>query len=422
MTHVRLSPGFKTRFHGIWACWLTPVTEVVKPLLTDGYWERAWIVQEVGMAYRLEVCYGNSTIDWELFMSFANYIDPKARPLALHHLRQEKYSGSRSLCILVVQHQNNKCKDPRDKIYSLLGLAEDVTDFPVDYSKTLLEVAEDTIAAIFQSGNFPDTERHPFGREYQVLEILGLAKATLIGQPGMTLDPFRLSIKSDPRTTSIQIHLSSSGEVTLVGPTVRTLLSQPEALHRWKARSREFTARPDLIGQANDEMMRVLIETDDATLASACFKADYGASDGKCPYWDELFTTHASRNWKQPRQTMLPLEAKLVAFRCKADEESGRDVLDIAIAADDVEEGDLLCRPPRHSLRYHLLHRSRPPAGIARERGRHGKIMGTALTLEEVQGLKKNAWRSLTLPGKSWNYDDDAYLRATVREFLVFII
>jgi len=85
---------------------------------------------------------------------------------------------------------------------------------------------------------------------------------------------------------------------------------------------------------ANDDMMRVLLETSEANLGSACFRSDYGSPDEQCPYLDEIFTTCASQYWKRPPRTILPLEGRLVGF-CPEKKNGKMDprYFNIAIAA-----------------------------------------------------------------------------------------
>lgn len=52
-----------------------------------------------------------------------------------------------TLDMLIRACRDSICADPRDKVYALLGLATDCVNiqFPVDYSKTIVEVYNDVI-------------------------------------------------------------------------------------------------------------------------------------------------------------------------------------------------------------------------------------------------------------------------------------
>lgn len=66
-------------------------------------------------------------------------------PLRLNSLHQEKYSGIHASRKLLSDHQEALCKEPRDKICDLVGLAADTIGCPMDYNKFLIEVWADTM-------------------------------------------------------------------------------------------------------------------------------------------------------------------------------------------------------------------------------------------------------------------------------------
>jgi hypothetical protein len=45
--------------------------EMVMQLCADGYWDRLWIIQEIGRAHQKEVCFGNLAMDWNAFIEIA---------------------------------------------------------------------------------------------------------------------------------------------------------------------------------------------------------------------------------------------------------------------------------------------------------------------------------------------------------------
>jgi hypothetical protein len=54
-----------------------------------------------------------------------------------------KAYGSRKLEELIESYQQTHCKDPRDKVFAFLGLANDVDMIEVDYSKDPVDLWED---------------------------------------------------------------------------------------------------------------------------------------------------------------------------------------------------------------------------------------------------------------------------------------
>lgn len=108
-------------------------SEMVLALQKDAYWGRVWVLQEIGRARRLRVCFGRVCLPWTNFIHL----------LTLHHgdnngsgplwldlkLRVERQPGSRALKQLLKDHQKADCSEPRDKVYGLLGLVSDAARF-----------------------------------------------------------------------------------------------------------------------------------------------------------------------------------------------------------------------------------------------------------------------------------------------------
>lgn len=127
--------------------------EMVQALQTDKYWSRVWVLQEIGRARRLRVCFGSACITWDDFiklLTLHNCNSNGGDPLWLHlKLRVER---QHTLKQLLNDHQNSDCSEPRDKVYGLIGLASDASRFPVDYKKSLMTIWEDTMVFINAHG------------------------------------------------------------------------------------------------------------------------------------------------------------------------------------------------------------------------------------------------------------------------------
>jgi hypothetical protein len=112
-------------------------------------------------------------MDWNAFIEVATLHNSSCEgPLRLNRLLQEKYSGSHTLRKLLEDHRKALCKEPRDKIYGLVGLAADAIGFPMDYRKSLIEIWKDTMEFMNCRGLLPTSDVIPFGR---------LVKSLLIG-------------------------------------------------------------------------------------------------------------------------------------------------------------------------------------------------------------------------------------------------
>ncbi|KAK4452733.1 heterokaryon incompatibility protein-domain-containing protein, partial [Podospora aff. communis PSN243] len=130
-------------------------------LYHDKYWERVWIVQELGNAAKVEVAYisrnvlqpGNEwrlcacTFSWEEFLKTI-WDDRTEGPIRLDRQLREKPEGGFALSDLLLAHVGAKCQLTHDKVYGLLGLAVDSEGFPIDYEKSLFEVWKDTVRFI----------------------------------------------------------------------------------------------------------------------------------------------------------------------------------------------------------------------------------------------------------------------------------
>ncbi|KAM5349036.1 hypothetical protein ACJ41O_008859 [Fusarium nematophilum] len=133
------------------------------------YWRRLWIVQEVLLAKQAVLYFGDekqTAYDWEMLAMAREslekipdswQIDPAiasrlefirtSLPFQLDVLRARRKDWS--LLHLLKITENSLCRDPRDKIYGLLGIANDVQrqSNEINYSetKTLGEVYHDVI-------------------------------------------------------------------------------------------------------------------------------------------------------------------------------------------------------------------------------------------------------------------------------------
>lgn len=135
-------------------------------LCYDDYWDRLWIIQEIGKATSIEVgliaCESGSgthipanarvyscTFHWYPFINFIQTelgsSGPVVGPILLDRQRRGRYAGGHSLRALLETHQYAKCGHPQDKIYGLVGLAEDSHGFVIDYQRSIFEVWKDTM-------------------------------------------------------------------------------------------------------------------------------------------------------------------------------------------------------------------------------------------------------------------------------------
>src|SRR6185369_11072737 len=86
---------------------------------SDEYWDRLWIIQEIGKARKIRVCLGATPMDWARFMDLLKVVkSPKNKgPWKMQTQLVTKYTGGHKLRNLLDAHKKALCKDPRDKIY-----------------------------------------------------------------------------------------------------------------------------------------------------------------------------------------------------------------------------------------------------------------------------------------------------------------
>ena len=129
-------------------CDLSPVTR-------KRYWERTWIVQEILLAQRVFVVSASGLLPWSAFSAFymKSSIIEQNQDIELPYLRFlcEWRKGSkplhgRKLLTLLGNFSDTRCADVRDRVYGLLGLADDAQGLTVDYGRSpamlLLDVLE----------------------------------------------------------------------------------------------------------------------------------------------------------------------------------------------------------------------------------------------------------------------------------------
>jgi len=112
---------------------------VLRTLAANPYWRRVWIIQEVGLARKILVHYGTVQRKWSaLIESFwSNSETRDSLPVKLQKQIDEKYEDGHTLQALIWNHRDSLCKEPRDHIYSFVGLGVDCQDgFPIDYGKS----------------------------------------------------------------------------------------------------------------------------------------------------------------------------------------------------------------------------------------------------------------------------------------------
>ena len=119
------------------------------------YWNRLWILQEVGVAQQIILLLGQRTMSWRNWtMTLRRFLKETDRPTKLRGFRlpganitfwQPELTLTSSLAELMVRFRDMQCADHGDRIYGLLGLIEDGVKFTVDYNENPKQLLRRTI-------------------------------------------------------------------------------------------------------------------------------------------------------------------------------------------------------------------------------------------------------------------------------------
>jgi hypothetical protein len=207
------------------------VKETTFRLLSDcEYWKRLWVVQEMGKAASLEVCYTtisgagleHRSLPWAKFISKVQCLAKRSTQpgaLRLDGQSQKQESGIAHAAVPPRSPHEALCKNPRDKIYGLAGLTEDCYGLPINYGKSLFEVWTDTLNFLQESGQVQD-------------DLPGLAGIMMnaLGGPSQVMPPpgIRTSVK-------LELRILLVGIVANIGPTCDDIIGKLGVGDDWAA-------------------------------------------------------------------------------------------------------------------------------------------------------------------------------------------
>lgn len=179
-------------------------------LVRHEYWSRLWIVQELGLAKRVDILWKGRFYDWSRMKNHLNFhmhrramskgqTDAHSRKFSrnlsyiakLPIARYLRFIGSGPLGNLVPQFADHGCQIGHDHVFGLLSLARDGSNFEPDYRESnvsllfrLMNFCYDNPVAAFTKkiGTALDLDPHHSG-----------ISVTVIGrpQPNVTSDPIQ---------------------------------------------------------------------------------------------------------------------------------------------------------------------------------------------------------------------------------------
>jgi Heterokaryon incompatibility protein (HET) len=154
----------------------TAIIEAVLHLFRRRYWSRVWVLQELAFAKDITIACGPDSISWTtlqtnctIFKASEYFIDSKFGGTHIgHHIFDLRKAGPNTmerfghadnhelltLGTLLAKHRHQFATDPRDKVYSLLGMASEVTpqnSLAVDYRLATHEIYRSTALFLLQT-------------------------------------------------------------------------------------------------------------------------------------------------------------------------------------------------------------------------------------------------------------------------------
>jgi hypothetical protein len=145
------------------------------------YWKRLWVVQEIMLAQSISLRCGEENIKWSCLEVF--FETPRAlgtKPGAVHfsyddeenfdivvaneaeEIVRARDSGERGnagkLSYVLTAFSEWHCRNPRDKVYGLLGLVNESLRVEIDYQKSVEDILIDVVRKVIEDEPFMDLD------------------------------------------------------------------------------------------------------------------------------------------------------------------------------------------------------------------------------------------------------------------------
>jgi hypothetical protein len=232
---------------------------------SDEYWDRLWIIQEIGKARRIRVCLGALPMDWERFIDLLKVVKfPRHKgPWRLQTQLETKYTGGHKLLNLLDTHKKALCKDPRDKVYGLVGLAADGQGFPMDYQKSLFEVWSDTVTFANKHDMTARKDIVPFARMVGSLfgQTVVPSMSRLLNHVESRPDVWIRKPAKQPGIFRTQAYII--GMIRHMGGTASEMVSRLDTADRWAESLRDNYGRElGPVHRENDLLLQAILESE----------------------------------------------------------------------------------------------------------------------------------------------------------------
>ncbi|RGP73998.1 het domain-containing [Fusarium sporotrichioides] len=320
-------------------------------LCNDAYWKRLWIIQEIGLAQEIKVCFGNSAVEWKQFTHFLRMHNLGSDgPVRLERQREERYTGSNTLLHLLSAHREAECQDRKDKVYGLLGMASDARCFDIDYNKSRLEIWTDVMEFMNLNSLFSNEDVIAVGDLVKFL-LMG-AECDPLQQILRTYAPGNQNEKIITGTNdhrAFQLQGAMLGCVISVGPQPKEIIGKLDVVDKWTQQVQE-NYRNDL-GEAHkesDALIRTILDLDNDSLLTKCFDCRsilqwerlYHRGDKTAEWMMELQSKAHSPDKKDSSPA-----TQVSANNSRLFQMSGQDSTPwkLGLGSSDIRVGDLIC-------------------------------------------------------------------------------
>ena len=284
-------------YSSLWSGWniASSRAKLQEALCADEYWSRLWIIQEVQLARQIMVAYGANPMDWFDFIQAIEttpHLSKDVKPLLLHRQREKRRKRSFTLRELIEDNSGALCKDPRDKIYGLLGLAMDGKSFPVDYYKSLLDVWTDTMEFLNGHQLLGPTDTLSIGSLVRLMLWSGENEPPIQELVCLPVKDININHGAYPRenpetnlagSRNIQLNTAclrrrgtsgifevtgrAVGYIHCVGPRVTEIATSMAALDKWEQDVQQnFNKEPGPVLAESERLRRAVWDMDDETL------------------------------------------------------------------------------------------------------------------------------------------------------------
>ncbi|KAK0370186.1 HET domain-containing protein [Colletotrichum limetticola] len=254
--------------------------EMVLRLAKDEYWNRVWIIQEIGHARQRRVCFGNMELSWGNFIRMMTHHSvTNEGPLRLNQQVEQKYQGSHTLRRLLHDHQKSRCQDPKDKIFGLIGLAVDGNGYPSpDYDKSVIQIWTETMEFMNSRSMFDDEN------ELDILSLANLVKFLLMGTRSTPIQQILRPYVAEPERQLISLQYGYIhphafkltgyllGTIRSLGPSVKDVAGNLDKVDEWSHGVQ--TNYGDDLGNAcrqSDDLIGAILNKEDRVIGQMCF-------------------------------------------------------------------------------------------------------------------------------------------------------